>query len=50
LSKSTPPALIGHVDGPDAELEIRNPQEHMPLQSILLVVALIVLFALMLNG
>jgi hypothetical protein len=49
LIKSTPAAPIGHVDAPDAEFEIKNLQKWMPLQCILLVVALIALFAVMLS-
>jgi hypothetical protein len=49
LSRSAPAALIGCVDAPDAEFEIKNPQKRLPLQRTLLIVALIALFALMLN-
>src|SRR5262249_22226474 len=49
LSRSTPAALIGSVAPPDAEFEIKNPQKRLPLQRTLLIVALIALFALMLN-
>jgi hypothetical protein len=44
MIKSTPAAPIGYV--PDAEFEIKNPQKW---QRLLLVVALIALFAVMLN-